>query len=195
MRNRIAVLAVAIILAVALLAVPAGDASRPPGPRAHCGKLHRVTEVRKLARRAWRQPLGPTKKQKANYRRYLRCPRKTTRGRMKIEWHRAETRLKEVRYLGRLRDRCGTSEVEVCVVYAALVYDQDVSKAVAVGTAESGLRACPPENPTHHGTFQFDDATWAESPYAAHDPCQPLWNSLAAMWYWANGAYSRWVTY
>lgn len=197
MRNRIAVL-VAAIVAVALLAVPATDAKKPNvhiGPRATCGKLHTITEVRALARRAWSRAWGPTKAQKRNYRRDLRCPLKGTRGRMKVEWHAAQKKYEHLRYMKRLRGRCGVDNVEACVVYAALAYEQDVAKAIDVAESESGMTACPSGNPTHFGVFQFDEATWAGTPYSAHSPCEPLWASLGAMWYWARGETSRWTTY
>lgn len=46
----------------------------------------------------------------------------------------------------------------------------------------------------HYGLFQFlYPSTWDTTPYARRDVWSAKWNSLAAMWMWANGRRGEWA--
>jgi hypothetical protein len=96
--------------------------------------------------------------------------------------------------MARLSHRCSQHHVTPCIDYAALKYKQSPSVAECVAYHESTDNPYA-SNGSHFGEFQFDQGTWDGSPYARHSYWSARWNSLAAMWYWHLGEYSRWVTY
>lgn len=147
----------------------------------------------KLAKVAWSQPKGPSKGQWKIYSRYLACAEFPDS--LKKIWRKQAKDLKSTRILGRLSDKCKHHTVLKCIVYAATRYGQDVNKAKAVAYCESTYNRYA-SNGTHFGLFQFDSSTWAGSPFDTKGSVYSArLNSLAAMWYWQRGEYSRWVCY
>jgi hypothetical protein len=91
--------------------------------------------------------------------------------------------------------RCRQSRPVACVDYAAVQFGQPRAVAECVADAESTDDPTNSLNPTHHGLWQFDDETWAQSPYRSRSVWSAYWSSLAAMWFWEHGQASRWTTY
>lgn len=194
MRRFTQVLPALIIILVMTATALAAQSSRVAPLRANTphGHVHRISEVRLVAKRSWRQAHGPTKAQVARYRHALRYPVHNTRGRMKLIWQRKREALAHVRAMKRLKARCGYSNVKPCILYAATKFGQSYSYALGVAYCESTLNPYA-SNGSHFGLFQFDGVTWAGSPYDDNGSVyNPFWNSMAAMWYWARGEFSRW---
>lgn len=73
---------------------------------------------------------------------------------------------------------------------AAKHYRQSPELAVRVADCESDFRWWL--DGTYEGMFQFLWSTWRTTPYAKRSPYSPKWNSMAAMWMWANGRSGEW---
>jgi hypothetical protein len=95
----------------------------------------------------------------------------------------------------RLASACSQTNPVACVDYAAVQFSQPVAVAECVARAESDDDPANAANPSHFGLWQFDQQTWASSPYGGHSVWSAYWSSLAAMWYWQHGQASRWTTY
>lgn len=95
--------------------------------------------------------------------------------------------------------------VRACIWHAAKKYKQNYPTALRVAKCESGLD--PKAAGLHHGLFQFLKSTWATTPYGPRSGDSKAekkrrakrihsakYNSLAAMWMWANGRAGEWGT-
>jgi hypothetical protein len=112
-------------------------------------------------------------------------------------YHRLKARRTRPRTLVRahIAVACSQSDPVACVDYAAAQFGQSPAAAECVARAESGDDPANATNPTHFGLWQFDEQTWAASPYGGHSVWSAYWSSLAAMWYWREGQASRWTTF
>ncbi len=87
------------------------------------------------------------------------------------------------------------SETEILDIIrqAARAFGQPVEDLIRVGQCESSLdpRAVNQQGPWF-GLFQFLRSTWATTPFADQNICDPVANASAAAWMWQQGRRNEW---
>lgn len=87
-----------------------------------------------------------------------------------------------------------TGDAIVDIIYAAADrYGQPRADMLRVARCESNLDPYAVNPAGSYGLFQFLPGTWASTPYAASDMCDPWASANAAGWMWAAGRRGEWV--
>lgn len=189
------------IVAVLAATAMAAQESRVAPLRADTphGHVHRVAEVRYVAKRAWRQPFGPTKAQVARYRHALKYPVRGTRGAMRVVWSRKADALESHRRLARTWKLCGDGSFtakKFCLKHASLKYGGGLySWLYAITDCETGGTWDPGAYNSSSGAtgpFQFKLGTWGTTPYSRQDVNTYRWASLGAAWMYRQGRAGEW---
>lgn len=188
------------ILAVTLTAfiyVTNAPAHSRPEPGIECGHVRDIHDAKRVAKRAWSKPYGPSKKDKQIWLRIKQCARTNYQREVRFPhlWVKYKKQLSEDRSLLRLEKSCDQSPTHAvvgCIKYASQIHNYSLGILMGIALCESHLNPYAHNPSGASGLFQFMPGTFASTPYAGQSIYSAKYNALAAAWYMANHGTSAW---
>lgn len=189
-------------LTIALLLVAGLDSttyaklsSQPP---ITCGHPRGSDDAKRIAKKAWSKPYGPSKADRANWLKIKVCARTSYQRyeRFPNIWKHYKSSLAADRKVLRLKLSCGqapTSAVVSCIGYAGLIHGVPASTLYRIALCESHLNPYAQNPSGANGLFQFLASTWATTPYANYSSSSAKYASLGAAWMITQGRIGEWV--
>lgn len=162
-----------------------------------CVKSKGSVAAKRLARKAWKKPSGPSQIDKLRFRNLKRCAKTEYQSDVRFPaiWKFYERKFEYHRYVSRLRQACDqapTSSVKKCIKLASVLHSYPLTILNRIAYCESRYNPWA-SNGAYYGLFQFHPNTFASTPYGGKDIFSAKWNSLAAAWKMSKHGTGEWA--
>lgn len=166
-----------------------------------CGHPRGTDDAKRIAKRSWSRPYGPSKSDRRNWKLIKECARTNYQREVRFPhlWAHYKSLYAQDRKVLRLKlscDQSPTSSVVHCIEYASVVHSYPEATLIQIAECESHLDPYAGNPSGASGLFQFMPSTWsstlARMGEKYHSVFSAKWSSLAAAWKMAHDGTGEW---